>query len=158
VLVHDQRDRGPGRADLPCQGDGPVEFGPGDCAGGDLLAKIRVTPAACSESTWVSRDWRMVEARAYPIRIGPVGTAPAADGRGSSVQAEPGLRSGGTGTLSAFARCGTSRNRAVWYWAATLPLPVRHGDPAGAAQEVVVAHPQIVSWGCVIRPVICNNP
>ena len=31
-----------------------------------------------------------------------------------------------------------SRNRAVWYWAATLPRLVRlvrHGDPAGAAQE-----------------------
>src|SRR5688500_15458778 len=30
---------------------------------------------------------------------------------------------------------GTSRNRAVWYWPATLPRPVRHGDPAGAAHE-----------------------
>jgi hypothetical protein len=30
---------------------------------------------------------------------------------------------------------GMSRNRAVWYWAATFPRPVRHGDPAGAAQE-----------------------
>jgi hypothetical protein len=27
------------------------------------------------------------------------------------------------------------RNRAVWYCAATLPLPVRHGDAAGAAQD-----------------------
>jgi hypothetical protein len=72
---------------------------------------------------------------AYPIRTRPAGAAPAAGGRGSSVQAEPGLRSSGTGTLSALASCGTSRNRAVWYWAATLPRPVRHGDPAGAAQE-----------------------
>jgi hypothetical protein len=72
---------------------------------------------------------------AYPMRTRPAGTASAAGGRGSSVQAEPGLRSGGTGTLSAFASCGTSRNRAVWYCAATLPLPVRQGDPAGAAQE-----------------------
>jgi len=53
----------------------------------------------------------------------------------SSVQAEPGLRSGGTGTLRAFARWGTSRNRAVWYWAATLPRLVRQGDPTGAAQD-----------------------
>ena len=98
-------------------------------------AKIRVTPAARSESAWVSSDWRTVEARAYPIRTRPADAAPGAAGRGSSVQAEPGLRSGGTGTLRAFARCGTSRNRAVWYCAATLPLPVRHGDPAGAAQE-----------------------
>ena len=98
-------------------------------------AKTRVTPEARSESVWVSSDWRTVEARAYPIRTCPTGTVPAAAGRGSSVQAEPGLRTGGTGTLRAFARWGTSRNRAVWYWAATLPLPVRHGDPAGAAQE-----------------------
>jgi len=98
-------------------------------------AKIRVTPAARSESVWVSRDWRMVEARAYPIRTCPAGAVPAADGRGSWVQAEPGLRSGGTGTLSAFARRGTSRNRAVWYCAATLPLLVRHGEPAGAVQD-----------------------
>ena len=83
----------------------------------------------------MSSDWRTVEARAYPIRTCPAGAVPAAAGRGSSAQAEPGLRSGGTGTLRAFARWGTSRNRAVWYWAATLPLPVRHGDPAGAAQE-----------------------
>jgi hypothetical protein len=75
------------------------------------------------------------EARAYPMRTCPAGPAPGVGGRGSSVQAEPGLRSGGTGTLSAFASCGTSRNRAVWYCAATLPRPVRHGDPAGAAQE-----------------------
>jgi hypothetical protein len=37
--------------------------------------------------------------------------------------------------LRDFAREGTSRNRAVWYWTATLPFPVRHGDPAGAAQD-----------------------
>jgi hypothetical protein len=98
-------------------------------------AKIRVTPEARSESIWVSSDWRTVEARAYPIRTCPAGAASAARGWGSSAQAEPGLRSAGTGTLRAFARWGTSRNRAVWYWAATLPLPVRHGDPAGAAQE-----------------------
>jgi hypothetical protein len=98
-------------------------------------AKIRVTPEARSESVWVSSDWRMVEARAYPIRTCPADPVPAATGRGSSVQAEPGLRTGGTGTLRALARWGTSRNRAVWYWVATRPLPVRHGDPAGAAQE-----------------------
>src|ERR1035441_3221793 len=69
------------------------------------------------------------------MRTCPAGTASGAGGRGNSVQAEPGLRSGGTGTLSAFAMRGTSRNRAVWYWGATFPRPVRHGDPAGAAQE-----------------------
>jgi len=100
--------------------------------GGERQQRLDI---AGSESVWVSRDWRMVEARAYPIRTCPAGAVPAAGGRGSSAQAEPGLRSGGTGTLSAFARWGTSRNRAVWYWAATRPRPVRHGDPAGAAQE-----------------------
>ena len=98
-------------------------------------AKIRVTPEAFSESVWVSSDWRTVEAQAYPIRTCPAGAVPDAAGRDSSVQAEPGLRNGGTGALRAFARWGTSRNRAVWYWAATRPLPVRHGDPAGAAQD-----------------------
>jgi hypothetical protein len=98
-------------------------------------AKIFVTAAAFRESAWVSSDWRTVDARAYPIRTCPADAAPAAGGRGSSVQAEPGLRSGGTGTVRDFASRGTSRNRAVWYWAATRPLPVRHGDPAGAAQD-----------------------
>ena len=39
VLVHDDRDRGAGRADLPGEGDGLVEFGPCDGAGGDLLGR-----------------------------------------------------------------------------------------------------------------------
>jgi hypothetical protein len=91
-----------------------------------LAALTKGTPAA---------DWRTVEARAYPIRTCPAGAVPTAVGRGSSAQAEPGLRSDGTGTLSALARWSTSRNRAVWYCAATRPRPVLHGDPAGAAQE-----------------------
>ena len=41
-------------------------------------AKIRVTPEARSESVWVSSDCRTVEARAYPIRTCPAGTALAA--------------------------------------------------------------------------------
>jgi hypothetical protein len=36
-------------------------------------AKIRVTPEPVSESTWVSSDWRAVDARAYPIRTCPAG-------------------------------------------------------------------------------------
>ncbi|MEV4576613.1 hypothetical protein AB0K16_25515 [Nonomuraea jabiensis] len=39
--------------------------------------------------------------------------------------------------MSALASAGTSRKRAVWYRTATLPRPVRHGEPAGAAQEVI---------------------
>lgn len=37
--------------------------------------------------------------------------------------------------MRVLARWGTSRNRAVWYWTGIRPLLVRHGDPAGAAQE-----------------------
>ncbi|MBV9144024.1 MAG: hypothetical protein JO115_24420 [Pseudonocardiales bacterium] len=71
----------------------------------------------------------------------PTATAPADTPRSQgltesvSTQTEPGLRTAGVGTLSALAKEGASRNRAVWYWTATLPLPVRHGDPAGAAQD-----------------------
>src|SRR6266567_4348521 len=140
VLVHDDRDRGPGRAQLPGQGDGLVELGAAD-ATRIFLEKIRVAPEARSESVWVSSDWRTVEARAYPIRTCPAGPAPAATGRGSSTRAEPGLRSAGTGTLRAFARWGTRRNRAVWYWTATRPRPVRHGEPAWAAQEEIGQSP-----------------
>src|SRR6266567_2509149 len=140
VLVHDDRDRGPGRAQLPGQGDGLVELGAAD-ATRIFLEKIRVAPEARSESVWVSSDWRTVEARAYQIRTCPAGPAPAATGRGSSTRAEPGLRSAGTGTLRAFARWGTRRNRAVWYWTATRPRPVRHGEPAWAAQEEIGQSP-----------------
>ena len=54
-----------------------------------------MTPAALSESIWVSRDWRTVEARAYPMRTCPAGSVPAAAGRGSSPQTDPGLRTAG---------------------------------------------------------------
>ena len=63
-------------------------------------AKIRVTPEARSASTWGSSDWRAAEAPGVPDPHMP-------RRRG------PGRRSGGTGTARAFARRGTSRNRAV---------------------------------------------
>jgi len=44
-------------------------------------AKVRGTPAARRESSWVSSDWRTVEARAYPTRTCPAGTASAPGGR-----------------------------------------------------------------------------
>src|SRR3954471_10319084 len=68
------------------------------------------------------------------MRTCPAGSAPRTAGRGSSTHVEPGLRTAGVATLRVLASWGTSRKRAVWYWMATLPLPVRHGDPAGAAQ------------------------
>jgi hypothetical protein len=49
---------------------------------------------------------------------------------------EPGLRTAGVGTLSALATDGTSPNRSVWYWTATLPVPVRHGDAPAAQEEI----------------------
>jgi hypothetical protein len=39
VLVHHDRDRGAGRADLPGEGDDLIELGPDDGAGGDLLGE-----------------------------------------------------------------------------------------------------------------------
>ena len=100
-----------------------------------LSGNTRVTPACVRESSWVSRDCRTVDARAYPIRTCPTGSPPATTGRGRSTHTEPGLRTAGVATLSAFASEGTNRNLAVWYCTATLPLPVRHGDPAGAAHD-----------------------
>lgn len=96
--------------------------------------KTRVTPASARESSCASKDCRAVEARAYPRRTCPTGAAPASAGRGSSVHTEPGFRTARVGTLSTLASWGTSRKRAVWYWMATLPFPVRHGEPAGTAQ------------------------
>lgn len=59
-------------------------------------------------------------------------------GRSSSRSTRPskanGLRTAGVGTSSALASWGTRRKRAVRCWMATLPLPVRQGEPAGAAQ------------------------
>ena len=130
-LLWRHRTRGsPGPGSLPC----PARAAPWR-GWRSSPSRPALSTAARSASAWVSSDCRTVDARAYPIRTCPDGSAPAVTGRGSSVQGDPGRRSGGTGTLRAFARCGTSRNRAVWYWTATLPRLIRHGDPAGAAQD-----------------------
>ena len=63
----------------------------------------------------------------------PAGSAPAFTGRVSSAHTDPGLRTAGVGVLSGLASWGARRKRAAWYWVATLPLPPRHGEPAGAA-------------------------
>lgn len=88
--------------------------------------------ASVRESSCEPRDCRAVEARAHPSRRCPTGSASALAGRGSSVQTEPGCRTAGVGTPSTFATWGTRRKRAVSYWMATLPLPVRQGEPSGA--------------------------
>src|SRR5260370_543184 len=118
---------------LAAQGEGGGEHG----GVGDRGPARGLPPAAGGGGGWVGGwgEWGTGGGGAYPIRTCPAGGGPADGGRGSSVQAEPGLRTGGTGTLRAFARWGTSRNRAVWYWAATLPRLVRQGDPAGAVQD-----------------------
>ena len=93
-----------------------------------------MTPEAFSEFAWVSSDWRTVDARAYPIR-----TCPAVSVRRPEAGVVRSRRSRACGAAGpgreGLRQSGTSRNRAVWYCAATLPLPVRHGDPAGAAHE-----------------------
>lgn len=53
------------------------------------------------------------------------GAAGVADGIGYA----RGCRSVGTGTASSSRSAGTRMNRAVWYFAATLPARVRHGLP-----------------------------
>jgi hypothetical protein len=72
-------------------------------------AKIRVTPAAFSESVWVSSDWRTVDARAYPIRTCPAVDMPAVAARGSSVQAD---RERGLSPESV--RCYCNRVQLLW--------------------------------------------
>ena len=93
--------------------------------------KIRVHPASCSAATWLASSCRAVEQRAYPTRIGlPAGTSAApASMAGPGDQGLPGARSGGTATFSSSRSAGTRMNRAVWYRAAVLQLPVRQGLP-----------------------------
>ena len=55
VLVHDDRDRDPGRAQFPGQGDRPVKLGPVTARAEIFSEKTRVTLEAPSESTSVSR-------------------------------------------------------------------------------------------------------
>ncbi|GAA2214806.1 hypothetical protein GCM10009850_102720 [Nonomuraea monospora] len=75
VLVHHEGDRHARRARFPGQGDGLPSPGRTVARVEIFSAKTRVTPAALSTSSWVSRDWRTVEARAYPIRACPAGAA-----------------------------------------------------------------------------------
>ena len=170
VLVHHDRDRGAGRADLPGEGDGLVELGPGDGAGGDLLG----------EDPGDTRRFQRVGLGVERLADGggagvpdphvPGRRAPAAGGRGSSVHAEPGLRSGGTGTARAFASRGTQPEPGGVVLGGH-PAPAgparrpgrgragRHRAVAGLNEkEVVVAHPAIVSWACCTCPAVCNDP
>jgi hypothetical protein len=78
VLVHDDRDRGPGRTDLPGQGDGLVELGPGDRAGGDLLGEdpgdargLSASPPGCRATGGRWRRGRTRFAHAPPARCRP---------------------------------------------------------------------------------------
>jgi hypothetical protein len=70
VLVHDDRDRDPGRADLPGEGDGPVELGPGDRAGRDLLGEEQ--DARTGQNAPDDRTVSQVNAcETAPQRVGP---------------------------------------------------------------------------------------
>jgi len=63
VLVDDQGDRDAGGAQLAGQGGGLSSSGRLVARVGIFSWKIRVTPAAAGESSWLFRDWRVVEAR-----------------------------------------------------------------------------------------------
>lgn len=81
--------------------------------------KTRMTPASATQSSWSSRDCRAVEAPTD---------------RGNSVQDEPGLRTAEGGTLRALASWERGESRQYGAEFATLPLPVRHDEPADALQ------------------------
>lgn len=87
-----------------------------------------------SAASWTSRSCPLVEQRAYPIRIGSPGASTASSSTsGPGDQREPGRRSAGTATARSSRSAGTRTNRAVWYFAATLPARVRHTLPAGTS-------------------------
>jgi hypothetical protein len=135
VFVDDEGDGDAGGSDLPGKPGGGLQLGAPGGAGGNLLREDLGDPGLgegaelCVQGLPGRRGAGVPESRTCPT-----GSAPAIAGRGSSVQAEPGLRTAGVGTPSTFASWGTRRKRAVCYWMATLPLPDRHGEPAGAAQ------------------------
>lgn len=56
----------------------------------------------------------------------------------------------------------------MWYWMATLPLPVRHGEPAGAVQvdigqvcDSTRLKSSLTAADCFMRrfsrPAVCND-
>ena len=97
-------------------------------------AKIRVMPRpSASPSGCRATGGRWTRGRTRSARARP-DRACCDGGAGSSVQAEPGLQAGGTGTARALARRGTSRNRRCgtgrppcpgWSGRATRPGPRR---------------------------------
>ena len=134
VLVDDEGDRDAGGAQLPGEGDGLVELGPLGGAGGDLLGEdpgdARPWRGSRAGRPGTGGRWRRGRSRsgrARPARRRRYGPGQLGPGR-------PGLAYGRGRHVQRLGERGTSRNRAVWYWMATLPLPVRHGEPAGAAQ------------------------
>jgi hypothetical protein len=64
VLVDDEGDRDARRAHLAGQRHGLVQLGSDGGASGDLLGEDPGNARGLSESSWMSSDWRSVEARA----------------------------------------------------------------------------------------------
>src|SRR5450759_2680634 len=132
--------------------------------------KTRLTLASFRESSWVSRDWRTVEARAYPIRTCPTGSTPATTGRGSSTQTEPGRRTAGDRHVEVLGQGRHQPEPGSVVLNSNPPLagPARRPGRGSArrhgavvalhAQEIVVAHPGIVSCGRFKHQVICTDP
>ena len=69
MLVHDQGDRDPDAQISRARMTVLSSSGRATARVEIFSEKIRVTPGARSESTWVSGNWRTVEARAYPPRM-----------------------------------------------------------------------------------------
>ncbi len=90
--------------------------------------------ASARASSWLwSSCWAVLQ-RAYPTLVGFVvasGAAPSMAGPLS--HARPGPRSAGVRTSSSARSWGTSMNRGVWYFGATLPPRVRQVLPAGTS-------------------------
>ena len=170
VLVHDDRDGGAGRTDLPGECDGLVELGPGECACRDFLGEdprdARGLQRVCLGVERLADGGRAGvpdphvscrrcagRRRAGQFGPGRAGLADRRDRDGEGLgeaghQPEPGgvvLRS-----HPAPARPARRPGRGC---------AGRHRAVAGLSkEEIVVAHPEIVSWACCIRSAICNDP
>lgn len=95
VLADDEGDAHAGGADVPGELDGVLQLWRLVARVEIFSEKVRMTPTSARESSCASRDCLAVEARAYPRRTCPAGSAPAFTGRGSWVHADPGFRTAG---------------------------------------------------------------
>ncbi|GAA2230599.1 hypothetical protein GCM10010104_25130 [Streptomyces indiaensis] len=95
AFVDDEGEGSAGGTDLPRRAPQRPPAGTRGGASGIFSRTTRVTLASARESSRGTRDLGAVEARAYPRRTCPTGSAPTLTGRGSSVQTDPGLLGAG---------------------------------------------------------------